>query len=297
MALQGVRLYVDPPTVTPLPYGLISVAEVITDSDPHWRLGTMYQPDACDRARSTKQNCIDSALHDTPTKSPSTSGIDTIGNDAFTCYTRIDCSPVGHWEDYQARTERALDLGAPRVLEQVFETGVIDTPGSNINYPHLASNTTVVDSVTQDVIIQTAAVVPVTGAFSVNEAIGILESAMGHCYGGIPVIHVPRVVLSHLDRFGLVYHNDGMLTTIGGSRIAAGAGYRGVAPDGTIPTYPQVWMYATGAINLRVSPTKFTSTREEGLRRDINSMVLIAERTYSLGWDCCHFAVLVDLSL
>jgi hypothetical protein len=297
MAMQGVRLEVDPPTVTPLPYGLISVVNVVPDSDPHWRLGTWYRPEACDRALSTKQNCVDSAAQDTPTKDASTDGITAIGNDAFTLYSRIDCSPVGAWDEYQARTEEALDLGAGRTLERVFESGVIDTVGSDINYPHLASNAIVTDSVMTDVVIQTAATIPVTGAFSTVDAIGLLEGAMAQCYGGTPVIHVPRVALANIDRYGLIYRRGNMLVTIGDSRVAAGAGYRGLAPDGTDPAYPFVWFYATGAINMRVSSTKFTSSREEGLRRDINSMVLIAERTYSLGWDCCHFAVLVDLSL
>jgi hypothetical protein len=298
MAIDGVRKYIEAPVATPLPYGLISVVDVIPDSDPHWRLGTKYQPDACERALSTRQNCPLDALQDTPTKSPSVSGIETIGNDTFTLYTRIDCSPVGAWDEYQRRTEEALDFGAGRTIERVFESGVIDAPGVDTYYPHLASNTDVFDTEYQtDVLIQTAATVAATGTFSVVEAIGLLEGAMGECYGGTPVIHTPRVALAQLDRYGLVYRRDDMLVTLGGSRVVSAPGYRGLAPDGTDPAYPIVWFYATGAIHMRVSETKFTSSREEGLRRDINSMVLIAERTYSLGWDCCHFAVQVDLSI
>lgn len=298
MAIDGVRKYVEAPVATPLPYGLISVANIIPDSDPHWKLGVIYQPDACERARSTRQNCSIDALHDTPVKSPTVSGVAAIGNDSFTLYSRIDCSPVGMWDEYEQRTEDALDMGAGRALEMVFESGVIDTLGSDVYYPHLASDTAVLDTVYgAEVLIQTAATVPVTGAVSVVEAVALLEGAMGECYGGTPIIHVPRGALAHLDRYGLVYRRGEMLVTLGGSRVAAGGGYRGLAPDGTDPDYPLMWFYATGAINMRVGETKFTSSREEGLRRDTNSMVLIAERTYSLGWDCCHFAVLVNLSL
>lgn len=295
--MDGVRKYVEAPTVTPLPYGLMSVVNIIPDGDRHWRLGTMYQPDACEPAHSTQASCPLDDIEDFR-KTPTSTGIPTIGNDVFTLYTWIDCSPVGNWNEYEARTEEALDLGAPRALENVFWTGNIDQPSDNTYYPHLASNTEVFDSEAgTEILLQTAAILPVTGAVNIREAVGILEGAMGECYGGTPIIHIPRIALAHLDRYGLLTRSGNMLTTLGGSRVAAGGGYPGTAPSGTESEYPTTWFYATGMINMRVSDTTFTSSKEAALRRDINSMVLIAERTYSLGWDCCHFAVEVDLSL
>lgn len=295
--MDGVRKYVEAPTVTPLPYSLMSVVDIVPDSDRHWRLGTMYQPDACDVAHSTQAQCPIDDIEDFR-KTPTSVGIPTRGNDVVTLYTWIDCSPVGNWDDYERRTDEALDFGAPRALEDVFWTGAIDQPSANIYYPHLASDEEVFDSEAEtEILLQTAATVTVTGAVSVTEAIGILEGAMGECYGGTPVIHVPRTALAFLSENYLIERRGDKLFTMGGSRIAAGGGYPGTGPDGTDPAYPITWFYATGAINMRVSDTKFTSSKEAALRRDINSMVFIAERTYSLGWDCCHFAVQVDLTL
>jgi hypothetical protein len=53
-------------------------------------------------------------------------------------------------------------------------------------------------------------------------------------------------------------------------------------------------MYATGAVfyfrgDVMVNP------RAESLDRSVNTVKMIAERTYVLGWDCCHFAVQTSL--
>lgn len=294
--VNGIRKYVEPPTVTPLPYGLLSAVDIVPDSDPHWRMGVMYQPDSCDPAKSTQLACPIDDIEDFR-KTPTSTGIPTRGSDAVTLYTWIDCGLVGV-PDFQERTETALDFGAHRALENIFWTGDIDHPPANTYYPHLASNTQVLDSEAEtDIILQSAASVVVTGAVSVTEAIGLLEGAMATCYGGTPTIHVPRMALAHLSENYLIERRGDRLLTTGGSRIAAGAGYPGTGPDGTLPAYPLTWFYATGAINIRVSDTKFTSSRDAALRRDINSMVLIAERTYAIGWDCCHFAVQVNLAL
>lgn len=295
--MDGVRKFVDPPVVTPLPYGLLSAVETVPDGDSKWKLGVAYQPDACEPAHSTQISCPLDDIEDFR-KTPTSEGIPTRGSNTVTLYTWIDCSPVGSWDEYERRTDDALDAGAHRALENIFWTGEITQPGDAVYYPHLASNAEVFDTEYEtEILLQTAAVVPVTGAVSVTQAIGILEGAMGECYPGVPVLHVPRVALAHLSENYLIERRGDKLFTSGGSHVAAGGGYPGTAPDGTDPAYPITWFYATGAINMRVSETKFTSSQEAALRRDINSMVLIAERTYSLGWDCCHFAVQVDLTL
>lgn len=294
--MDGVRKFVDAPTVTPLPYGLLSVVDVVNDNDSKWKLGTVYQPDACDPAHSTRISCPLDDIEDFR-KTPTSDGIPARGTDAVTLYTWIDCSPVGAWDEYEERTRTALDLGAPRALESVFWTGDITQPAGDVYYPHLAADTEVFDTEYEtDILLQSAATV-ITGAVGVVDAIALLESAMATCYPGTPVIHVPRMALAHLDRYNLLDRQGDMLVTLGGSRVAAGAGYPGTSPAGVTETYPSTWFYATGAITMRVSDTKFTSSKEAGLRRDVNSMVLIAERTYALGWDCCHFAVEVDVNL
>lgn len=45
------RFRVDPPTVQPVPHGLLDVAEVVTRDDPHWRTGIEYDSFACTQAK------------------------------------------------------------------------------------------------------------------------------------------------------------------------------------------------------------------------------------------------------
>jgi hypothetical protein len=45
------RFRVDPPTVQPVPHGLLDVAEVVTRDDPHWRTGIEYDSYACTQAK------------------------------------------------------------------------------------------------------------------------------------------------------------------------------------------------------------------------------------------------------
>lgn len=292
----GARKFVEPTAVTPLPYGLMSVVNLVPDADPHARMGVMFQPHACDAAHSTQESCPLDDIEDFR-KTPTSDGIPARAANPVTLYTWIDCSPVGAWNEFQERTETALDLGAPRALENVFWTGEVDQPATGIHYPHLAANASVFDPAQPDVLLQSPAVIPVAGPHSVFNALGILEGAMGTCYPGVPTIHVPREAVAVMDRYNLLERRGDVLYTLSGSKVAAGAGYPGTSPAGVDPAYPGTWFYATGQITMRVSDTQFTSSREAALRRDINSMVLIAERTYSLSPDCCHFAVEVDLAL
>lgn len=296
----GAYREVAPPNVTPLPFGLLSVAQLVPDGDPHWRAGTWFQPDACHPAKSVDASCPNPALDFT--KTPTTVGIVAKGADAFTVYSYIDCSPAGNFDEYDRRTRRALELGAPRAIEQVFWTGKVASPavtGASI-FPHLAANGQVFDA-TGRIRLQTAAIV-VTGsgasgvANGITEAVGLLEEAMGNCYGGVPTIHIPRRGLSHLTSHFFVNTSGSFINMPSGTLVNAGGGNPNVGPDGSTPPAGQIWLYATGAVQYRRSEMEATSTLNEAIRRDVNSMRYVMEQTYQFNWDCCHFAVLVDVT-
>jgi hypothetical protein len=78
--------------------------------------------------------------------------------------------------------------------------------------------------------------------------------------------------------------------------VAAGAGYPGTSPAGAAPATGESWIYATGAVTMRRGDIK-TFTLSESINRGNNTIEMIAERTYVLGWDCCHFAILVDIGV
>jgi hypothetical protein len=280
------RLYVEAPPFTSLPYGLMSVAVPMETGDRHWRAGVEYQLDPCDAAGAVMDECPEG----TPiSKAATADGLEIVGNEPFTVYAWIDCATVG-FNDAEAhrRTSAALTNGEARTVERVLWTG---DAGGTVN-PHLAANAGVIDN---QVTLQTAATVVTGGAVDIVEAMGNLEGALADCYGGVGIIHVPRKALAHLVAHNQVVRDGQRLRTMGGTWIAAGAGYPGTGPDGTEPSGSQEWFYATGQVAYRRGEVTFSSSYPEAINRGTNSVVLVAERTYVIGWDCCHFAQLVDL--
>jgi hypothetical protein len=82
------------------------------------------------------------------------------------------------------------------------------------------------------------------------------------------------------------------MTTKNGNKVAIGGGYPGSGPDGAPRAANTTWLYATGNVfgyrsNVRVRAPQGA----ESIDRSNNTIKMIAERTYVLGWDCCHFAV------
>jgi len=286
--------YVKAPTVTPLPYGLMSVVQMPTDDvdKTHWRNGVQYQPDACEVALSTTAQCPVVTGYG---KVATTEGVQTKGAQPFTVYASISCTPVGnYWEEAEARVIAALTNGEARAVEDVFWTGGIDAPSDTSIYPHLAANAAVYDD-SGNVLLQPAATVIVTGAVDIVEAVGLLETNLASCYGGVGVIHAPRAALAHMAANHLIEKSGQTIRTVGGTPVAFGAGYPGTSPAGATPASGTAWLYATGAISLRRSDPVITSNRVQGLDRSVNTLQLYAERTYAIGWDCCLLAIPVSL--
>lgn len=283
MVMSAGRLLVPAPTRTPLPYGLLTVAQTPDDSDQHWRMGVRYEPDACTPDEVTVEVCP--ATGSPELKEP-TGVWSTRAANAFTLYAMPVCGPVGNWNDYEEKVTRAFDSGEARALEFEFWTGTRGT------IPHLAANAAVTGTgFDANVVEQTAAVV-VTGApVDIVEGIGLLEQSLADCYGHEGVIHVPQIALSHLKENNLAEREGDFLRSPAGHKIAAGSGYPGTAPDGTAPSAGVYWLYATGAVFVRRTPIEITSNKVQALDRRVNDVYLVAERTYVLGWDCCHFAV------
>ena len=289
--MVSIRRMAAPPVFTPAGYGLLSVAEPADDTDLHWRNGVQFEPAHCGPALNMASVCVTGGAE----KDPLDDAVPIRGADPFTVYAWLDCSPIG-WTPQQWRdmTVEALRNNEPAAVEAVFWTGAV--AGATI-YPHLAADTAVNETgVGPAVNLQTAASVIVTGAVDIVEAVGALEGAMAGCYGGTPTLHMTRETAAHADQYGLLRRQGAQLTTLLGSKVAAGLGYPGTAPDGTDPADGVAWMYATGAVKYWRSPVETTGrSPAEWIGRATNDQVLIAERTYVIGWDCCHFAIPVAL--
>lgn len=287
MTVSAGQPLVAAPTRTPLSYGLLTVSQTPVDTDQHWQLGIRYEPDACTLDEITFEVC---PVTGSPATKVPTGSMFTRAANAATVYAYLACNPVGEWDDYVQQLTRAFTSGEARRIEREFWTG------ENGLLPHLAEDTaTPGTGFDSQVILQTAATV-ITGApVDITEGIGLLEEALAGCYGHEGVLHVPPAAVAHLRSKTLVTTDGPRLRSPMGHLVAAGAGYTGSSPAGVAPSGGVYWLYATGALAVRRSTLRIPSSREQALNRSTNSMVLVAERTYVIGWDCCHYAVPVRL--
>lgn len=295
------RAYVNPPSFTPLPFGLLTTlaGDVRRPTDDHWQFGVNYEP-MCAESATTYGDCF--AVSGTglapvglPPSKTETASLGLRGATAFTVFAEVDCSAVGFWDRAVELVGNTLTQSEQWQVERALWTGVAG--GQAVVFPHLAATTTVVDSL--GVTLQTATTIVsggLTTALDVVEALGILESELADCYDGVGVIHVPRVLMPAFAEAQLLVRVGDHYTTPAGNIIVFGAGYQGTAPDGT-NTPGTAWMYATGALFIYqsapqvipVQPT--TGGGTNSFNRSTNTLHAILERTYVIGWECCHLAV------
>lgn len=284
------RDWVTPPKFEPLQYRLRDAVDGPHPYQGHQKLGVQFTPDSCSFPLETSSTCV-SGIGALKTM---TGSVPNRGADSFAVYTWLDCSMVGiGYDELLARTRRAHDNNAQTVVETVFWTG-----GSFNTVQHLAEDTAVTEVVGGSTVnLQTAANILVTGAVvDVVEAIGRLEQAMAGCYGGTPLIHMPRGVAVHLAANHILEKKGPRLLTPLGSIIVAAPGYPGTSPAGATPTAGNTWLYATGSVKmLQSEPMDTSGTAAEALGRSTNDSVIIIEQRFTFMWDCCHFAIPVSL--
>ncbi len=281
------------PTKEQRPYGLFSVAPPQSPADTHWMLGVEYQP-LCGGAGSTFDFCVTGAA---PPVKAETSDRDLRGAQPFTVYAEVDCAPVGDfWERGSAIVERLLTENEQYQVERAVWTG--QAGGQEIVYPHLAANTVITNvNEVKVVTLQTAATI-VTGSAGIGvspaRGIGLLEAAGYGCYRGTGVIYAPVLAVPSLVNQGMIYRDGARLRTINGSYVVSGGGFANTGPDGSAAPAGTAWLYFTGQPFIyRGSVRSFMA--EQSLDRSTNMYKAIAERTYLFGWDCCHYAVLINV--
>lgn len=288
MARQLIEL---PTTFTSLPYGLWDSIQTPSPDGVHWQQGVTWD-DRCPTGDTTYDEC----LAVTGTGAPPEPGAKTAnvtqesrGATPFTVYARFDCSPIG-LADAQTVAQDALARVEQRQVETAFWTGAVG--GQAAAFPHLAADGEVLDG---DVVLQPVASPVVTGA-DVAHALGALEQELADCYAGQGLIHVPRSALATLAAWNLVEERDGALFTLGGNRIVAGSGYTGTGPDGAAPAAGTTWIYATGAAWGHRSDVFFSQVRDS-LNRSSNTLQMLAERNYLIGFECCLLAAHIVLGV
>jgi hypothetical protein len=295
------RAIVNPPRFTSLPYGLLSVVEDrgAGTGDEHWQNGITYETRCLVGGGTTYDECIavTGGAGTSPPPPPLPLAANTTrqlrGATPFTVYAEFDCSPVG-LADAMSIAQAALAQAESWQVERTFWTG---SAGNHIiAFPHLAHTTgTIVDS--DGVLLQPN--VPVTGSggpFGAAEGLGVLEGLLADCYNGVGVIHMSVRALSAVGRLGVIAERNGHLETLGGNKVAAGSGYPGTGPDGAAPAAGESWMFATGAVMMYRGPIHVPPALNEQFDRAKNTYRLIAYRTVVVAWDCCQYAVRVQVT-
>jgi hypothetical protein len=280
-----------PTAFTALPYGLWDTIQTPSPDGVHWQQGVTWE-DRCPTGDSTYDECLSvTGTGAPPEPAAKTANVtqDSRGATPFTVYARFDCSPIG-LGDAQRIAQDALSRVEQLQVEEAFWTGAAG--GQTVVFPHLAADAEVADG---EIILQTVASPVVTGADAAH-ALGALEQELADCYGGQGLIHVPRSALATLAAWNLVRDVDGRLLTPGGNLIVAGGGYTGTGPDGSAPAAGTTWIYATGAAWGYRSDVFFSQVRDS-LNRSSNTLQMLAERNYLIGFECCHLAAHIVLGV
>jgi len=282
------------PTKEPKPFGLFSVVTPTTPSDTHWMLGVEYQS-LCGGGNTTFDFCVTGSA---PPAKAETLDRTLRGAQSFTVYEEIDCAPIGDfWDRGLELARRALDENEQYLVEAAIWSGT--AAGQTLVYPHLAANAVVQNTSEplSQVTLQTAAVV-VTGSAGIGvspaRGLGLLEAGGYGCYRGAGVIYAPVLAVPSLVNQGMLYHDGETLRTINGSYVISGSGFPNTGPDGSAAPAGTAWLYFTGRPFIYRGVVK-SFMREESLDRNTNTLKAIAERTYLFGWDCCHYAVLINV--
>lgn len=306
--MSGPRLIIDTPAeFQPLPYGLLSVVTEPQVNGTHWQNGVTYATNCVvtGGAFTTYDECIavtgtgGSAPPAPAAKADNVNYPNLRAATPFTVYAEFDCTPVGIGEDDAMRriAEDALARVQDWQVERAVWTG--QAGGRDIVHPYLASDAEVVLNESVPVLLDTAAVTVTGTAVKMTVALGLIEEALAKCSGGRGVIHVPRHAFPVLaGAFAGMFDPDssGRLMTKAGNLIAVGTGYDGSSPAGVARTSPgQTWIYGTGPVFGLAGPVRILGEGNQ-IDRAENTRRVIAERTHLIGWECCHFAALVDLT-
>lgn len=251
-------------------------------------MGLQWQA-SCPDADGTYGECTNLEGVPLPAAKGETWDWETRGATPVTIYSRADCAPVGEWDRLSPRNQQALIRSEERELERILWTGETEEGSGTVStFPHLAHDGAVLfdgeDLMQPNPEIVTA--IPQT----IEVGIGMLEDAMRDCYPGVATLHVPiRLGSLMAESFLLAPRGGTMFTSSVGSKVILG-NYPGTSPDGT-ETPGVTWVFATGEVFYQREATPHTFRAVESFDRNVNTLSMIAERTYVIGWDCCLMAI------
>lgn len=291
------RVLVDDVThAVPADFGILSpAATVVYDSTTHWAAGFGYETLDCNTTVRLSSLCsAASGVIAVEPGDPDLRWRDTL---PFNIETEFTASTMGTRNlDFEARAQQRMEACQQKAVEFEFWTGALARQEQD---QWTADGNT--DTVPTRFLASDSAVdlTPTAGtAVKVKHGLALLEQALGDCGCGVRgTIHTTRGTASALG----LSASDAVLRTTLGNVVIAGSGYTGSGPDGTQPTGTAAWMYATGPVTVRlgaITATPGRPNRSQSVDISRNEVQVFAERPAAVTWDtCCHYAVLVDLSL
>jgi hypothetical protein len=259
-------LIVDAPTVPLWEYGVLTVATIIDETDPHARNGIAYKAPACvGHVSGYVDDCVSP-----PTKVPTDSlaGEDNVVQGCpFNLYAALSC-----------RTTTLEEMGEQSAMEAQIWANVLATTTS---------------------VVLNASSLP-ADAFTPVGTIAALESAMASCYGGRATIHADRGLAPYLKRDHQLNLVGDHYETALGTKIGFYGGSLNTSPVGVAAPDGYAWVYITPELTIRrFEPEILPEDSAHRLQYTpdmINVPFVLAERTYVPSTECCRFAVLVCLS-
>lgn len=309
--IAGPYAPVSPPLVVPPVINLVASARQPADeTGGRWVLGFAFQGGV--DADPTNIDPCDSANVDSGGAESDTYAL--VQTNPWTAEVAEHCSVMGYaGRDYIGRAVAGLVAATPKAVEREFWSGTLAQAAGWPNLYLTDGNAT--DRT------------PTPGtAVSVEEGIDLLEAALAGCgSGGRGFIHVPPVVTPPLTLTRRASTANGeLLLTQRDTIIVVGSGYAGTGPTGTAPSAGEIWLYATGMVDVRLGPIEvfgqvngeqmwlgadLTSDGEvvttggfdpdrftpSLVDRTTNDLIVPGRRPVAAAWDGhCHFAVLVN---
>lgn len=269
--------YMGPPTPDPARFGLFSVANMVTDPTMRYEAGLEWEPIACGPGGIVTMIC--------PPDPDVREGIPLVARDGEDLVTVLPFAVTGSYlcsafsrpmEEAENRARQHLAVGEERAAEFAIATGDPD------NEPTFAGATDLT---------------PAGGAVGVKAGFGLLEAHLGANYGGVGVIHAPRLVAPVASSEGLTDRVGQRIETQVGTMVAFGGGYdlANIGPDGNTPPEGNAWLYVTSRPQIRRSEVWITPDEDQRPNIANNDVEIFAQRIYSVGWECVTAAVQVEV--
>ncbi len=258
-------------------YGLMSVADVIDETDVHARNGIVYKPFRCvGDVRNWEDSCT---TDDLPPKTPTDDHEEVIARGCpFHLYAALSCKTTT-LEAMTAGVQEVFNFGEQQAVETQVWNRVLATSAATVLNPSSLP----------------------TDAFTVIGGLAALEQAISACYGAQATFHAPRIVAPYMfaeRQIDLCDDTTPYYMTKLGSKIAFYGGSPNSSPAAVVAPAGYAWIYATTEFTLRRFPVEVLPN-DVNLRLQYNPLTnepfVIAERTYVPDVACCQFAVLVEL--